>query len=252
MLQSSSNSQAIQPKRLAKFIARMMTAISVLLGAMWAIITYAFPDPSVFGFSFINWKNLVLFISSFLFLGALSIGWQIRNARPGLKGFLNVFLTAGLCFSFFMLGSEYAKPSFEFAKIQAKVIENDGSNLLGKRMETLDSMRFELSSCESIGKVPNCSFKITPLNADRTFRFSNETSIFDESGAELAISSVRAGQVEKSPWNEFQLIKSVPTQITITFKEARGKMTRTPAVRLKFRGDDREDHILKFTDITMD
>lgn len=251
MWQSPSDNTPTQSKRFATLVARAMTGLSVILGGMWAVITYVFPDPSIFGFNFINWKNLVLFISSFIFLGVLSIGWQIRNVRPGLRGALNVFLTAGLCFSFFMLGSEYAKPSFEFAKIQAKVIENDGSNLLGKRMETLDSIRFELDSCESIGRVPTCSFKLTSLNADRTFHFSSDTSLFDESGAELAISSVRAGQIEKGPWNEFQIIKNVPTQVVLTFKEARTKLTKTPAVRLKFRGDDREDHILKFTEVGM-
>lgn len=122
-------------QKLTSLITRGMAGLGVLLGAMWALITYVVPDPSVFGFSFISWKNVVLLVSTFMFLGAVSIGWQIRNYTPLLRGCLQFVIISGVSFGFFILGTEYAKPSFEFAKLQAKIVENEGSNLLGKRME---------------------------------------------------------------------------------------------------------------------
>lgn len=79
-------------KRLNVAITKVMAGISATLGAMWALITYVFPDPSVFGFGFLNWKNLILVISVFLFLAALSIGWQARRLPDAIKGTLSVIL----------------------------------------------------------------------------------------------------------------------------------------------------------------
>ncbi|MDR3560381.1 MAG: hypothetical protein P4N59_02910, partial [Negativicutes bacterium] len=151
-------------QKAASLITRGMAGLSVVLGVMWALITYFVPDHSVLGFSFISWKNVVLLVSTFLFLGAISIGWQIRNLTPILRGAVQFCMVAGLSFGFFILGTEYAKPSFEFAKLQSKIVENEGRNLLGKRMEVLDNVRIELDGCENIGNLPTCTFELTNLN----------------------------------------------------------------------------------------
>jgi hypothetical protein len=228
-----------------------MAGLGVLLGAMWALITYAVPDPSVFGFSFISWKNVVLLVSTFMFLGAVSIGWQIRNFTPLLRGSLQFLIIAGMSFGFFILGTEYAKPSFEFAKLQAKIVENEGSNLLGKRMEVLDNVRIELDGCENIGRLPTCTFELTNLNVDRSFRFDESTRLFDASGGSLKFESIRVGQVEDRPWARFQLIRNLPTRVTLNFQQSNDKLTKTPAIKLVFKDLNDELLTLKFSEIDM-
>ncbi|MCY1269786.1 hypothetical protein D9M68_127700 [compost metagenome] len=248
--------QAISPpftrnSKIASFIARAMTGLGILLGAMWALITYVVPDPSVFGFSFINWRNVVLLVSTFTFLGAVSLAWQIRNLPTMLRGTLQFLLISGLSLIFFILGTEYAKPSFEFAKVQSRIVENEGANLLGKRMEVLDNVRLELVGCENIGRLPTCIVELTNLDVDRDFRFDNSTRLFDESGGPLSLKTIRVGQVEDSYWMQFQLIRNVPTRVTLIFQQTSDKLGRTPAIRLMFRDKDGESQVLKFSDVPM-
>lgn len=231
-------------------LTRVMTGLSVLLGAMWALITYVFPDPSVFGFGFVNWKNLVLLVSAFSFFGVLSIGWQARRLPESLKGLFQLILASALAAGFFILGGEYAKPSFEFAKAQAKIVENDGANLLGKRVEALDMVRIELLGCENIGQLPSCTVELTNVDIDREFRFAT-ASLFDQTGGVLSLESVHVGQAKGDRWLSFQLIRNVPTRVTLIFQEAHNKLNRTPAIKLLFRGRDSEDHVLKFSDVAM-
>lgn len=238
-------------QKLTSLITRGMAGLGVLLGAMWALITYAVPDPSVFGFSFISWKNVVLLVSTFMFLGAVSIGWQIRNLTPLLRGTLQFLIIAGMSFGFFILGTEYAKPSFEFAKLQAKIVENEGSNLLGKRLEVLDNVRIELDGCENIGRLPTCTFELTNMNVDRSFRFDESTRLFDASGGPLKFESIRVGQVEDRPWARFQLIRNLPTRVTLNFQQSNDKLTKTPAIKLVFKDLNDEPLTLKFSEIDM-
>ncbi|MBX8501698.1 hypothetical protein K5D56_12720 [Pseudomonas cichorii] len=238
-------------QKITSWIAKGMTGIGVVLGVMWTLITYAIPDPSVLGFSFISWKNVVLLVSTFLFLGVVSIGWQIRNLMPVFRGLLQFFMVAVLSFGFFTLGTEYAKPSFEFAKLQSKIVENDGSNLLGKRMEVLDNVRIELDGCESIGRFPNCTFVLTNLNVDRFFRFDGSTRLFDESGGPLNPEKIRVGQVEDTYRLQFQLIRNVPTRVTLAFQQSSDKLNKTPAIKLAFQDVNSELLTLKFSEIVM-
>ncbi|VVO03085.1 hypothetical protein PS858_00433 [Pseudomonas fluorescens] len=249
--QQDSLTAPTRTQKVASMITRGMAGLGVLLGAMWALITYAVPDPSVFGFSFISWKNVVLLVSTFLFLGVVSIGWQIRNLTPMLRGVLQFFMVAGLSFGFFILGTEYAKPSFEFAKLQSKVVENEGSNLLGKRMEVLDNVRIELEGCENIGRLPTCTFELTNLNVDRSFRFNDDTVLFDESGGPLKGQSARVGQVEDNIWLQFQLIRNVPTRVTLTFQQSNSKLSKTPAIKLAFRDGNNDPLLLKFSEVAL-
>lgn len=237
--------------RITSIAAKVMTGMGVVLGGMWAIITYLVPDPSVFGFGFINWRNIVLLVSTFTLLGSLSLCWQMRNLPKVMHGTLLTFLIAALSFIFFVLGTEYAKPSFEFAKVQSTVVENDGSNLLGKRLEVVDDVRIELIECENIGRIPNCTFELTNMGMDRDFRIDNATRLFDETGAPLRISESRVGQQRISLWNELQLIRNVPTSLTLRFQEADRKIERAPSIKLIFRTRSNDEQALKFNDVSM-
>jgi len=167
-----------------------------------------------------------------------------------MRGSLTTILITALCFVFFILGTEYAKPSFEFAKVQSNVIENDGSNLLGKRMEVVDDIRFELIGCENIGRYPNCTLQLTNLGMDRSFKFQGESRLFDEAGAPIKISQVRVGQ-QLSEWNGFQLIRNVPTSVTLLFMEADRKIERSPSIKLMFQTRNNDEQALKFNDVSM-
>ncbi|WP_413704514.1 hypothetical protein [Pseudomonas sp. Pseusp16] len=238
-------------QKITSLITRGMAGLGVVLSGLWALITYAVPDPSVFGFSFISWKSVVLVVSTFLLLSAISIGWQIRNFTPVIRGVLQFCMVIGLSFGFFILGTEYAKPSFEFAKVQSKMVENEGNNLLGKRMEVLDNVRFELLGCENIGRLPTCTFELTNLNVDRIFRFEDGTRMFDESGGPLKPESIRVGQVEDYYYRQFQLVRNVPTRVTLLFQQSNSKLSKTPAIKLSFQDKNSEYLMLKFTDVAM-
>lgn len=235
--------------RVGQSVARVMAGISALLGGLWALITYVFPDPSVFGFGFINWKNVILLVSVFLFLGTLSIAWQARKLPELVRGFLQLTLASVLAVGFFFLGSEYAKPTFDFAKAQAAVVENDGANLLGKRLEALDNVRFELKGCESIGLRPSCTLELTNTNVDRQFYFSSSTVLFDENGGPISLDSLRVGQSTGSSYSSLQLIRNVPTQVTLLFQPSSRKLQHTPALKLFFNNSNGDTQVLKFSDI---
>lgn len=251
MIQQDLHLPSPRNSKIVSFIARAMTGLGILLGVMWALITYVVPDPSVFGFSFINWKNVVLLVSTFSFLGAVSITWQIRNLPAMLRGTLQFLLISGLSLVFFILGTEYAKPSFEFAKVQSKIVENEGANLLGKRMEVLDNVRLELVNCENIGQLPTCMFELTNLDVDRDLQFRSSTRLFDEAGGPLKPSILRIGQTEASSWMQLQLIRNVPTRVTLVFQQANDKLSRTPAIKLIFQGKDGDDQVVKFSNVPM-
>lgn len=243
--------QHASPRRhhITSLVAKIMTGLGVVLGGMWAMITYLVPDPSVFGFGFINWRNIVLLVSLFTVLGALSICWQIRNAPPLLHGAALTLLIAGLSFVFFILGTEYAKPTFEFAKVQSTIIENDGNNLLGKRIEVVDGIRVELVNCENIGRFPTCTFTLTNLDIDRDFRFESASRFFDEAGAPGPIKEQRMGQTSMSPWREFQLLRNVPTSVSLVFQETDRKVEHAPSIKLFFSTRDNTTQALKFNDV---
>ncbi|WP_256262128.1 hypothetical protein [Pseudomonas costantinii] len=238
-------------KRLNIAITKVMAGISATLGAMWALITYVFPDPSVFGFGFINWKNLILLISVFLFLAALSIGWQARRLPEAIKGTLSVILAVLLAGGFFILGSEYAKPTFEFAQAQKLIVENDGANLFGKRIELVDGVRIELVECEQIGQAPNCVLELTNTNVDRDLRGLNHSTLFEKTGGSLDIDQLQVGQTKIPSWNDFPLVRNVPTRITLVFQPVRGKLESIPALKVRFRSLKGEDNVVKFSAVAV-
>jgi len=232
-------------------LTKITAAISTLLGVLWAIITYVFPDPSVFGFSieFLNWKNMIIIVSTFVLMGAFLIAWQARRLPEMLKNLVYLLLATMLSGAFFRLGSEYAKPSFEFARSQKLFIENDNADLFGKRAEVVDNVRIELLECEQNGQAPTCTLELTNKNSDREFRITSATSIFEEAGGALDLHQMRVGDSKVDRSDSFQLIRNVPTRLTLIFESARGRVKLSPALKLTFRDKDYKDNVLKFNDV---
>lgn len=43
----------------AKLLAWLTGALSSVIGICWAVITYVFPDPTVFGLGVVHWKTVL-------------------------------------------------------------------------------------------------------------------------------------------------------------------------------------------------
>ncbi|MGB5958364.1 hypothetical protein [Pseudomonas sp.] len=148
----------------------------------------------------------MMVVSTFLFLSTVSIGWQIRNLAPILR-----------------------------AKLQSKIVENEGTNLLGKRMEVLDNVRILLMGYENIDRLPTCTFELTNLNTDRGFRFNDGALLLDETGGPLKLESVRAGQMDDGYYRAFQLADTSDAEL----QQSGSRLNRAPAIKLSFRDKTR-------------
>jgi hypothetical protein len=57
--------------------------------------------------------------------------------------------------------------------------------------------------------------------------------------------------VEDRPWARFQLIRNLPTRVTLNFQQSNDKLTKTPAIKLLFKDLNDEPLTLKFSEIDM-
>ncbi|WP_349969334.1 hypothetical protein [Pseudomonas caspiana] len=225
--------------------------ISSLLGTLWGLFTYVFPDPSVFGFSleFLNWQTMISVVCVATFLIAFWIAFLADKLPRALKYTVWLLLSLMLCGVFFKLGGEYAKPSFEFARNQKLMQVNDNANVFGKRVETVDNVRIELLECEQNGQAPACTLMLTNNNSDRNFRLVSPSSLFEEAGGALNLAQLRVGDAKFDRWDSFQLIRNVPTRLTLIFEATRAQVKLSPALKLTFRNRDSNESVLKFSDV---
>lgn len=237
--------------KVSTIFTKISAGIGGMLGVLWGLFTYLFPDPSVFGLNveFVNWKTLIAVVSVLTLLAALGICILAAKLPNVLKLGVWLSLTLILCAVFFKLGGEYAKPSFEFARAQKLTVENAGSNVFGKRTETIDDVRIELLDCDQNGQSPTCTMELLNKGADREFRFLNPLSLFEETGGALSLIQLRVGDAKYDRWDNFQLIRNVPTRVTLTFEAAKGRVKTSPALKLMFRDRDGKENVLKFTDV---
>ncbi|MBA1231807.1 hypothetical protein G7013_19350 [Pseudomonas viridiflava] len=238
-------------RKISAIFARISLGIGGMIGALWSIFTYLFPDPSVLGLNVdsINWQTLITIVASMTLCGGLVIAIMARKLPGFLKLGVWLLLALILCGVFFKLGGEYAKPSVEFARSQKLFVENDNANVFGKRAETVDNLTLELLECDQNGQAPTCTLELVNKSPDRDFRFLNPVSLFDETGGALNMVQMRVGDAKFDRWDSFQLIRNVPTRLTLTFEAAKGRLKLSPALKLTFRDRESKENVLKFKDV---
>ncbi|KGS16258.1 MULTISPECIES: hypothetical protein [Pseudomonas syringae group] len=242
---------APRTSKISAIFAKISLGISGMIGVIWSIFTYLFPDPAILGLSvdFINWKTLIIIVSAIMLFSGLGIAILARKLPAVLKLGVWLALALFLCAVFFKLGGEYAKPSLEFARSQKLFVENDNANMFGKRSETVDNLSVELLDCDQNGQSPTCTLELINKSADRDFRFLTPISLFEETGGALGLSQLRVGDAKYDRWDSFQLIRNVPTRVTLIFEATKGRIKQSPALKLTFRDRENKDNVLKFNEV---
>ena len=233
----------------SKMLAWIVAALSTVAGIFWAVITYVFPDPSIFGLEVVNWKNFLSVCATFVFMSAVIIAIKARSLPVYVRGTLNLVLAVALSAAFFEIGMEYAKPSFEFAQNQQKNIENDSPTLLGKRIEMVDNVRISLLDCRVVAQTPSCTFEFTSTNADREIGFSNETSFFEPNGGALRIDRVVLGNQPITRISDIELVRNLATKVTLVFEPTRESIKTIPSVKLVMQGWENGRQVIKFNEV---
>ncbi|KAA8716100.1 hypothetical protein [Pseudomonas cannabina] len=242
---------APRTSKISAIFAKISLGISGMIGVIWSIFTYLFPDPAVLGLSvdFINWKTLIIIVGTVMVFSGLGIAILARKLPSVLILGVWLGLALFLCAVFFRLGGEYAKPSVEFARSQTLFTENESANLFGKSSETVDNVSMELLGGDQNGQSPTCTLELTNKSADRDFRFLNPISLFEETGGALGLSQLRVGDAKYDRWDSFQLIRNVPTRVTLIFEAAKGRVKQSPALKLTFRDREGKENVLKFNEV---
>lgn len=233
----------------AKLLAWLTGALSTVIGICWAIVTYVFPDPSVFGLGVVSWKNFLSFFAAFVFMIAMMIAilaWRLP-ALP--RRMVNFILAASLSAGFFVIGMEYAKPSFEFAQAQERVVENDSPTLFGKRIEMVDNVRISLVNCNFIAQTPSCVFEFNSTNKDREVQVRTVSAVFEPDGNNLRLEKTLVGNEELTS-GSIDLVRNLNTKVTLIFKQTRNDLSTIPSVRLVLNGLDNYERVIKFNEVT--
>jgi len=231
-----------------KLLAWLTGALSSVIGLCWAVITYVFPDPSVFGLGVVNWKNFLSFFAAFVFMATLLVSIMTWRLPTFLRRSVNLVLAAGLSAGFFVIGMEYAKPSFEFAREQNRIVENDSPTLLGKRMEMIDNVRITLESCNFVAQTPSCMFEFTSTNKDRHISVRNVSAVFEPDGNNLRLEKTLVGN-EELKYGSVELVRNLSTKVTLIFKQSRNDLSSIPSVKLVLNGFGSHEQVVKFNEI---
>lgn len=243
------NMEATSKSTPAKLLAWMTGALSSVIGICWAIVTYVFPDPSIFGLGVVNWKNFLSFFAAFVFMMAMMIAifaWRLPTIP---RRMVNFILAAGLSAGFFVIGMEYAKPSFEFAKAQDLVVENESPTLFGKRIEMVDNVRISLLNCNFIAQTPSCVFEFNSTNKDREVQVRSVSAVFEPDGNNLRLEKTLVGNEELKS-SSIELVRNLNTKVTLIFKQTRNDLSTIPSVKLVLNGLDNYERVIKFNEVT--
>lgn len=231
-----------------KRLAWLTGALSSVIGLCWAVITYVFPDPTVFGLGVVNWKSVLIVFATFIFMAALLVSILTWRLPTFLRRSVNFILAAGLSAGFFVIGMEYAKPSFEFAQNQARVVENDSPTLLGKRVEMVDNVRISLLSCNFIAQTPSCVFEFNSTNKDREIQVRSVSAVFEPDGNNLRLDKTLVGNAELQSGN-IELVRNLNTKVTLIFKQTRNDLSTIPSVKLVISGLENYEQVVKFNEV---
>lgn len=237
------------PGKAKRVLAWITGSLSSVIGLCWAVITYVFPDPSILGLGVVNWKHFLSFFGAFVFMVAMLIAVLAWRLPAFVRRTVNFVLAIGLSTVFFVIGMEYAKPSFEFARNQNKVIENDSPTLLGKRVEMVDNVRINLVGCRVSAQIPSCAFEFTSTNRDRDISFNGQTSFFEPNGNALKIEKVVVGSVSGRYGNDIALVRGLATSITLVFEPTREQISTVPAVKMAISGMENGRQVVSFRDV---
>lgn len=233
----------------AKLLALLTGALSTVLGLCWAVITYVFPDPTVFGLGVVNWKNILVVFATFIFLSAAMVSiftWRLPTIA---RRIVNLVLAVGLSYGFFIIGMEYAKPSFDFAQQQSRVIENDSPTLLGKRVEMVDNVRISLLNCNFIAQTPSCVFEFNSTNKDREIQVRSVSAVFETDGNNLRLDKTLVGN-EELKYGNIELVRNLNTKVTLIFKQTRNDLSTIPSVKLVISGLENSEQVVKFNEVS--
>jgi hypothetical protein len=144
---------------------------------------------------------------------------------------------------------EYAKPSFEFAKAQERVVENDSPTLFGKRMEMVDNVRISLVNCNFIAQTPSCVFEFNSTNKDREVQVRSVSAVFEPDGNNLRLEKTLVGN-EELKYGSIELVRNLNTKVTLIFKQTRNDLSTIPSVKLVLNGLDNYERVIKFNEVT--
>ncbi|MGF6695256.1 hypothetical protein M2318_005358 [Metapseudomonas resinovorans] len=240
---------AIKNSRTSKALAWIAATLTSVASVAWAVITYVFPDPTIFGLEAINWKNFLSFFAAFVFMVVIVVAIQARRLPGIFRGAVNLLLAAGLSAIFFLIGMEYAKPSFEFAQEQTKFIENDSQTLLGKRIEMVDKVRISLVDCRFVAQTPSCTFEFNSTNRDRQISINSQTTLFEPNGNALTIERIVVGNTPTHSYDSIELVRDLNTKITLIFKSTREEVREIPSVKLVMSGFENSNQVVKFNEV---
>lgn len=232
----------------AKILAWLTGALSTVIGLCWAVITYVFPDPTVFGLGVINWKNFLSFFAAFVFLGILLLSIMSWRLPIFLRRSVNLVLAVFLAGVFFVIGMEYAKPSFEFARAQDRIVENDSPTLFGKRVEMVNNVRISLMGCNFIAQTPSCIFEINSTNRDREIGVRGTSAVFEPDGNNLRLDKILVGN-EELRTSSIELVRNLNTKVTLIFRQTRNNLSIIPSVKLVITGLENYEQVVKFNDV---
>jgi len=231
-----------------KLLAWLTGLLSTVIGVCWAVITYVFPDPSVFGLGVVNWKNFLSVFATLVFVGALLLSVMTWRLPTFLRRTVNLILAVGLSAAFFVIGMEYAKPSFEFAREQNRIIENDSPTLLGKRMEMVDNVRINLSGCNFVAQTLSCVFEFTSTNKDREIQVRSMSAVFEPDGNNLRLEKTLVGNTELKR-GAIELVRNLDTKVTLIFQQTRNDLRTIPSVKLVINGLEHREQVVKFNEV---
>lgn len=197
----------------------------------------------------VNWKNFLSFFAAFVFMGALLLSVMTWRLPTFLRRTVNLILAAALCAGFFVIGMEYAKPSFEFAREQDRIIENDSPTLLGKRVEMVNNVRINLSGCNFVAQTPSCVFEFTSTNKDREIHVRSLSAVFEPDGNNLRLEKTLVGNTELQR-GAIELVRNLDTKVTLIFQQTRNDLRTIPAVKLVINGLEHHEQVVKFNEVT--
>jgi len=119
----------------------------------------------------------------------------------------------------------------------------------------LQDIRFQLVRCQRGSQSITCSLAVQSLLRDAGVCLHHETRLFDESGAEYAVSEATVAKERKQSsygcFLEKTLVKGVRTPMVLVFRDVAGKPRRIASLELNLRLNRNSDLRPNFRDISL-